>query len=380
MFSPLAFIAVGVGFFKANPSNLVSQIYKKNQLNPDSGFTLYYMAINAGGLVSMSLTPWIYSHWGWTSAFFLCFIGLSFGALSLIVKRKMISDVGSKPDFERIPLKTVLQIFLLFIALLGSTYWLIKHQTLMLWLLFLGSAGFIAIFVWQAITADTSEKPGMWLFLILFLQAILFFVLYFQIPTSLTLYAIRNVTPELFGMPIQPASFQALTPFWIMTLSPIMAILYQHLASKNKDLSMPAKFALGTFLAGCGFLVLPLGGQFANQYGMVSSNWLVLSYFLQSVGELLISALGLSLAARYVPQRLVGFTMGLWFLGTSIGSKIAGFVAGFADIPKEITHPVKSLPIYNQLFLKIGLVTLIMALIMVAFIPKLKKLAESYRY
>lgn len=380
LFPSLALIAVGVGFFKANPSALVSQLYRKHQLNPDSGFTLYYMAINSGALLSMSLTPWIYEHWGWTSAFFLCFLGLSFGAVSFLMGRRMIAEIGSKPDFERISLKTRLHLFFLVITLTLSAYWLIKNQAMMFWLLILGTTGFISLFIYQMIMANPKEKKGMQLFLVLFCQAILFFILYFQVPTSLTLFAIRNVTPTLFGISIHPASFQALSPFWIMVMSPILAILYQYLAAKNKDLSMPTKFALGTFLAGCGFLVLPLAGQFANQYGLISSNWLVLSYFLQSLGELLISALGLSLVARYIPQRLMGFTMGLWFLGSSIGSRIAGSVAAMANVPKEIIDPLQSLPIYNQLFLKIGIVAIIMAFLMTLFIPKLKKLAESHRF
>lgn len=380
IFSPLSLIAVGIGFFKANPSALVSQLYRKNQLNADSGFTLYYMAINAGALFSMSITPFIYQHWGWISAFFLCFLGLSCGILVFLLGRKTIAEIGSKPDFEHVSLKIRLHVLFLAIALIVCAYWLIRNQAMMFWLLILGTTGFISLFIHQTILANDKERKGMLLFLILFCQAILFFVLYFQPPTSLTLFAVRNVTHTLFGLPVHPASFQALSPFWIMIMSPILAVLYQYLESKNKDLSMPAKFALGTFLAGCGFLVLPLGALFANQHGIVSSNWLVLSYFLQSVGELLISALGLSLVARYIPQRLIGFTMGLWFLGSSIGSRIAGSVAALADVPKEVVDPLQSLPIYSQLFLKIGLVAIIMAFFMALFIPKLKKLAEHHRF
>lgn len=378
IFPALALIVVGSGFFKANPSALVSQIYQKNNLNSDSGFTLYYMAINIGALMSISLTPVIYQRWGWTYAFLLCFIGMLIGTFSLLVGRNMIKLIGSKPDFERVSLKTYSILFLFVILLTLSAYWLIKNQTVMFWLLIFGTTGFIILFLYLMMLANQKERRGMGLFLVLFLQAIIFFVLYFQAPTSLTLFALRNVTPTILGIPIHPASFQALNPFWIMIMSPILAVLYQYLSAKNKDISMPSKFALGTFLAGCGFLVLPLGGIFASAKGIISSNWLVLSYFLQSVGELLISALGLSLVARYIPHRLIGFTMGLWFLGSSIGSRVAGSVAALASVPKESMDPLQSLPIYNQLFLKIGVVTVIMALLMAIFIPKLKKLVKDH--
>lgn len=380
IFFPLSLIAVGNGFFKANPSSLLSQIYKKHQLNPDSGFTLYYMAINIGAFISMSITPFIYKHWGWSYAFFLCFLGLVFGGISFLIGRKTIENIGSPPDFKPITIKTLLHLVLLSIVLIASTYWFIKHSTVMLYLLIIGASGFILLFIYQMVKADSFEKKGMLLFLILFFQAILFFVLYFQAPTSLTLYAVRNVNPYIFGIPIHPASFQALVPFWIIVASPILAVLYQYLASKNKDISMPAKFALGTILAGSGFLILPLGGMFANVQGIVSSNWLVLSYLLQGIGELLISALGLSLVARYIPQRLMGFTMGLWFLGTSIGSRLAGIVASSADVSTGITSSLESLAIYNALFLKIGLTAVIFGFIMIIFVPTLKKIAGNNRF
>jgi POT family proton-dependent oligopeptide transporter len=138
---------------------------------------------------------------------------------------------------------------------------------------------------------------------------------------------------------------------------------------------MPSKFSLGTLLAGLAFLVLPFGSLFAHN-GEINGLWLVVSYWLQSTGELLVSALGLSLAARYVPQRFMGFTMGLWFLCTSIASIIAGKVASFASIPANISQdPLMSLPIYNHLFLRIGVITCAIAVIMFALVPALKKLA-----
>lgn len=193
-------------------------------------------------------------------------------------------------------------------------------------------------------------------------------------PTSLSLFALRNVDHSILGIPIQPAQFQMLNSFWVMAMSPVMAWFYQCLDKHNRDLSLPAKFSLGTLLSGLAFLCLPLG-SFFNHQGVISGMWLVFSYWLQSTGELLVSALGLSLAARYVPQRLMGFIMGLWFLCASLASIIAGKVASIASIPGNISRdPYLSLPIYNHLFIKIGSTTLVVSLVMFTLVPFLKKL------
>ena len=195
--------------------------------------------------------------------------------------------------------------------------------------------------------------------------------MYFQMPTSINLFVLRNVA---YGS-IPPASFQALNPIWILMISPILATIYRRLASGRGDLSLPTKFALGTLLAGMAFLVLPLGAYVSRQTGIVSPWWVVASYGFQSTGELLVSALGLSLASRFVPQRLMGYAMGLWFLSTSLASIIAGHIASLAAVPKDIAHDPKiTLPIYSKVFIHIGLATVAFAIVMFLLVPLLKRL------
>jgi POT family proton-dependent oligopeptide transporter len=251
----------------------------------------------------------------------------------------------------------------------------LRYYQVVSWLLLFGTLVLLFIYLTLIKKAEPQERNGMFLFIILFAQGIIFFVLYFQMPTSLTLFALRNVHHSILGIPIQPGQFQMLNPFWVMAMSPVLAGIYQRLSNHRRDISMPSKFSLGTLLAGLAFLVLPFGSLFAHN-GEINGLWLVVSYWLQSTGELLVSALGLSLAARYVPQRFMGFTMGLWFLCTSIASIIAGKVASFASIPANISQdPLMSLPIYNHLFLRIGVITCAIAVIMFALVPALKKLA-----
>ncbi|PCI39410.1 MAG: dipeptide/tripeptide permease [Thiotrichales bacterium] len=374
---PLATIAVGNGLFKANPASLLSSIYKDSEVSLDSGYTLYYMAINIGGLTAMLLTPVIRVYFGWYLAFLICCIGLVIVIVNFIFMSRVVKHVGSKPDFAPIRLDYLFLVLLMSVGIIGCFYWLLQHEVILSVVLILGSTLLFAYFIWQIVKAPAAEKKNMVFFLVLTLQAIIFFVLYSQMPTSMTLFAERNVQHSLLGIHIEPASYQALNEFWIVILAPILAIVYQQLRSRNIVLSMATKFALGTLLAASAFLSLSASALFAHN-GVVSGWWLVLAYFLESAGELLVSALGLSLVAQYIPRRLMGFTMGFWYLCTAIAFIIGGHVAAVARIPESIAHDaIKSLPLYSHLFLQIGVVTTMISILMFAFIPLLRKLGRK---
>jgi POT family proton-dependent oligopeptide transporter len=375
---PLAVIAVGNGLFKANPSSLLSKVYEGTCYNLDSGFTLYYMAINIGSFLSMNLTPILSKYFGWHIAFLVCFIGLALAVINFILMRRIVKPYGSAPDLKPLRLDYFAYVIAFILGLVVACYFLLHYYQMMSWLLIGGTVALLLIYfgiIGKA--AKSHERNGMFLFSILFVQAIVFFVLYFQAPTSLTLFALRNVHHSVLGIPIQPGQFQMFNALWVLALGPMLAIIYQALAKRKRDFSMPSKFSLGMLLAGLAFLCLPLGSLFAHN-GVVSGMWLVIYYGFQSVGELLVSALGLAVAARYVPQRFMGFSMGLWFLSISIANIIAGKVASIASVPKNISHdPVASLPIYNHLFLEMGIITVAIALLMFALVPVVKKLAET---
>lgn len=140
-------------------------------------------------------------------------------------------------------------------------------------------------------------------------------------PTSLNFFAIHSVSHDVFGIAVEPEQFQALNPMWIMIASPILAMLYGKLGDR---LSMPFKFAIGMALCATSFLVLQWSTHYGNANGIVDSNWLVASYAFQSIGELLVSGLGLAMVAQLVPQRMMGFAMGMWFLTSATAAVLAG--------------------------------------------------------
>ena len=370
----LAAIITGNMLFKANPSSLVSKLYKPGDHRIDSAFTIYYMSINIGSFVSMLLCPIAKDYWGWNMAFMICCIGLIIAIVNYMFCSRLLAEVGSDPDFAPLNFKKFIYVIGFTIILTFICAWLLKHLTITNWLLAIAII-VVAILCGKILFSleTKQDKMKFVVCIILILEAIVFFVLYQQMPTSLNLFTIRNTNHTLFGLTIPGESFQSLNPLWILLASPVLAWIYAKLGKQGKDFSLPGKFAFGMLLTSFGFLILPFAGKYFSSNGLISGNWLIISYGFQSLGELFVSGLGLAMVTKLVPQRMMGFMMGAWFMSTAVAMALGGVVASFASVPHNITEPILSMPIYSQLFIKLGISTFIISIIMFVFVPKLKK-------
>ncbi|MBM7853911.1 POT family proton-dependent oligopeptide transporter [Desulfohalotomaculum tongense] len=374
----LAFVAVGNGLFKANPSSLLSKLYEKDDPRLDGAFTLYYMSINIGSFISMVLVPILSGIYGLNVGFYVCAVGLLISLSSFIFFRHLVKDIDSPVGLAPLSYRNLAVVLVGEALAIGFATYMLQNITVAHWLLLLIGVTVFGIFFKEVFKSRGIERSKMIAAFILMIQAVVFFTLYQQMPTSLNFFAIKNVEHSILGINISnPEAFQALNPFWITVASPLFAYLFAHYGKQGRDLSMPAKFALGMVLCAISFLILPLGAYFANSQGIVSVWWLVGSYFFQSVGELLISGLGLSMVAKLVPQRMVGFIMGAWFLTTAASGVIGAWVATLTAAPKGVTDPLQTLPIYSRVFLQIGEATAVIALIMILTVPVLRRMIEG---
>lgn len=361
----LGCIAVGNGLFKANPSSLLAKCYEEGDNRLDGAFTLYYMSINIGSFLSMTLVPYIAEYFGWGTGFMASAIGLLVAVSNYFFMRHWVRDLGSEPDFRPVLLKTRVLLYLGVILACGVSAWILHYLLLANILLALVSSGALLMFIKEIIRAGGAERRKMVVVLILMLEAVVFFVMFMQMPTSLNFFAINNVDPVILEITINPVTFQSLNPFWIMIVSPVMAWIYNRTERNGGGPSMPLKFALGMLFTSVSFLVLPLAAYCADQQGMVSPGWMVLSYFFQAIGELLISGLGLAMVAQLVPERLHGFIMGIWFLTSSAASVIAGYLAGLTALEiDDLSSAMDTLPVYSQFFTDMGLFSLAVAVCM----------------
>ncbi|SAL44482.1 amino acid/peptide transporter [Caballeronia concitans] len=382
MYASLGVIVVGNGLFKSNAANLVRRIYEGDDARIDSAFTIYYMAVNIGSTVSMLATPWIKDHWGWHTAFAVCFGGMVLGLVNYALMRRTLARIGSAPDDQPIRWRAFVAVVAGSVALAAATVFILQHQTVARYCVWAAGLGILVIFGYMLAQCDRSERAGLVAALILTLQVILFFVFYQQMSTSLTLFALRNVDPvfsvagvELFTW--SAAQFQALNPIWIMILSPILAVLYARQARRGRDIPVAGKYALGFVVVAVGFFVFGLSGRYAVD-GRVSSWFMVAGYGLYSLGELLVSGLGLAMIARYVPARMGGFMMGAYFVATGVSQYLGSVVANLARMPSGNLDPLQSLPLYTHLFVWLGWLATGGAVVAIVLLPLLGKLSRAH--
>ncbi len=369
IFYALGGIIVGSALFKANPSSLISKLYEKGDPALDGAMTMYYMAINIGAFLSMLIAPVAAQVFGWTAAFWISAFGLMLGLLNYFVFYKVLSDisteVGAKPMvFGR--LVTIIVASIVAIIVFGK---LLPHTIICYTIVYIVVAGGFLYFLKTALSLNGSDRTRMLIAFLLILEAIVFFVLYNQMPTSLTFFALHNIDNNVFGWTIPAASYQVLNSLVIIIASPILAVLYKKIPGTHAT-----KFCFGMTLCGLAFLVLYLPRFSAAETGLASPWWMVLTYTLQSTGELLVSGLGVAMVAELCPRAMSGFVMGIWFLTSMLAGPLGAFVGNMTSPPSGVTlTTLESLNVYTEVFAQIGIVTLIIAALMWLSRPILNK-------
>ncbi len=390
IFSALGVIVVGNGLFKPNTANMVRKIYEGDDSKIDSAFTIYYMSVNVGSTVSMLATPaikdYVNAHYGdglgWHAAFAVCSVGLVIGLLNVNLFRRTIAHIGSSPDQLPVRVDKLMMVLGAGVLMVGASAVILQYQSIARAFVYIAGIVVLGIFVHLIRKSEPNERAGLIAALVLTLQTVFFFIFYQQMSTSLSLFALRNVDLDfnVFGATLftwNPAQFQALNAIWIMLLSPVLAGIYSVAGRSGKDLSIAAKFALGFAMVAVGFFVYGIAGNFA--VGGKTSSWvMIIGYGCYSLGELLVSGLGLAMIARYVPERMGGFMMGAYFVAVGISQYLGGVVANLASVPRDMVDPLQTLPIYTSLFNKLGIGAIACTLIALAALPLMRKLTATH--
>ncbi len=391
MFCALGVIVVGNGLFKANAGNLVRKIYEGDDSRIDSAFTIYYMAVNLGAMISQLLTPWlkdyVNEHYGnglgWHVAFAVCAVGLVFGLANYWLMRRAMDHIGSEPDEQPLNWGKLGAVLAGSVVMVFASAYILEHEGVARAFVYLAGVVVIGIFAYLINTSQRNERAGLIAALVLTVQSVFYFIFYQQMSTSLALFALRNVDPAfiVFGVHLwdwSPAQFQAFNPIWIFILSPVLAWAYTSAGKADKDISIAAKFVLGFLIVAAGFFIYGASGHLADSTGKVSSWLMVWGYGAISLGELLVSGLGLAMIARYVPARMGGFMMGAYFVASGVSQYLGGLVATYASVPRNITDPLESLPIYTSLFNKLGVAALVCTAIAIAVLPLMNRLSKAH--
>jgi len=377
VFWALGLICTGNGLFKANPSSLLAKCYNDNDPRLHGGFTLYYMAINMGSTVALLVGPAISSHFGYFYAYFLAFIGILLAITNYWFQRKHVLSIKTPCDVKKISMGLWSLTLILITSITTLSAFLLQHVVIAKSLLLAITTCVIGLYIYYMRKETKPVILRMIVAFILMLEAVVFFTLYQQMPTSLTLFAVNNVHPYLLGIAIDPQSMQALNPIWIITMSPVLAWFYKKANQRDINFSIPYKFTAGMFSCALSFSLLYFSRFFHDDMGMVSSGWLVASYFFQSTGELLVSALGVAMVAELVPKHIAGFVMGMWFLTTAVAGFTGAWVGSLTALPTNIQGGMESLMVYTKVFAIIGLITLSIAILMLLLVQPLNRFSSA---
>jgi POT family proton-dependent oligopeptide transporter len=370
----LAFIVAGTGLLKPNISAIVGTLYSKEDLRRDAAFSIFYMGINTGAfisplvcgwlaqsetfrgmLVSMGLHPEHAWHWGFGAAG----VGMTLGVIQYVLGGNRLPDTPVVHP-EASPVLLWAKFAAACAVVIGILYALWDYRD---WLVLIGTFAFAAWFVAQ--NEPGVERKRAYAVLILFIFAALFWAGFEQAGSSLNLFGDRFTKNEIFGMSFPSSFHQSTNSVFLILLAPVFAWVWIRMANSGTEPSSPVKFALGLIFVGLGFAVIAVAAKISAAEGgsLVSPMWLTVVYLLHTIGELLLSPVGLSTMTKLAPARLAGSIMGVWFMATSVGNFVGGRVAGLFE-----TFPLP------QLFGAVCATTMVAGVICLALTPMIKRL------
>jgi len=333
----LALVIVGDGLFKPNISSMVGQLYGKDDPRRDRGFTLFYMGINAGAFVAPLFTGWLASHFTATPlqqnyklVFAAAGVGMLLSLLWFWFGRRQLKGVG-RPAPDQASRWRVAWVALGSLVAVPLVYLLLARVGAagLQWLLGLLFVGVAAMLIVEAIRPGRVQLHRVLAMLIIFAFNVLFWMFYYQLGTSFNFLAENLVNRKLFGGWMFPVGwFQSVSPLAIIVLAPPLTLVWAWLNRRHCEPSIPRKFGFGLIFNAVGFAVLVYAlSRLLGPAGLIPLWPLVLCYVMQTVGELCLSPIGLSMVTKLAPPKLVGVAMGGWFLSLAVGGNLSGFLA-----------------------------------------------------
>jgi POT family proton-dependent oligopeptide transporter len=319
----LSLISIGTGLLKPNVSSLLSTIYVNNQDDyKDSGYTLYYVGIYVGALSGSILGGYIKQLFGWDIAFYSSSLGcvlailvFSYGTYRYNLNDKRIKTLSINNMFY-----TILSLSIIFLI----SYFVMSYEQLADFYFLMVGLSCISYIMINIIKYNGLQRKKLIAFLILIICAIGYWGVYFQQFFSISLCIARTTNS---GLP--DSILSAAESLGVILFGPLVNLLWQYLLKKRIHVSVPIKFSLGFLFNALGFLVILLGLFFAkSNQNYMSIIFVILAYFIISIGELSISPTSLSMVSTLIPEPLVAGMTGMSLLSIGFGGKLAAVLAG----------------------------------------------------
>jgi len=339
----LFLIVIGTGLLKGNVSVIVGKLYAQGDSRRDAGFSIFYMGINLGAFIAPLVCGYLGQQINWHFGFAAAGVGMTLGVIQYVLGAGNLGDAGLLPASgtpEQVArwrrqgqIAAGLLIALVLIVGVGGYTGMVPISARQV----ADGAGvfllivIVGFFGWMYSSSEWTpeERKRLYVIGVLFLAASLFWSVFEQAGSTLNLFADRNTDNHVFGYAFPSSWYQSINSLFLIVFAPVMAWVWIRLAAKGKDPSAPTKFAWGLVLVGLGFAILIPPAQASGQ--LASPMWLTVTYFLHTIGELVLSPVGLSAMTVLAPTRIGGLMMGVWFLATSVGNFIGGRVSGLYE-------------------------------------------------
>ena len=404
----LSLVCVGNGFFKPNISTMVGALYEQGDRRRDAGFTIFYMGINLGSFFSQLLCPFLADTFGWWAGFGLAAAGMLLAAGLFQFDGGRLAGYGERPADANpqkdiwIYIGAILAVpafYFLFTNLMNSSSSAAEATNIGQYLLSLPLMGKVlfltfvvaipGILIWSFFNGAKDddgtrrEFQMMVAAMVLIVFNVVFWTLFEQAGSSLTLFADRNTDLRLIGeASISAGQTQSFNPIFIIIFAPLFSIMWNGLAKRGLEPSIPVKFAVALMGVGAGFLFLVWGSQFAGPDFKVGIWWLAGLYLFHSLAELMISPVGLSMITKLSIARIVGLMMGVWFLSISMAQYVGGIVAQVASVETvggAVTNLQVSMNTYVGVFTTIGWVSVGIGVVLLLLSWPLKYLMHGVK-
>ncbi len=385
LFSGLGILIMGNGFFKPNISTMVGELYDNNDPRKDGGFTIFYMGINLGAFISPLVAGYLGEQIAWEYGFMSAGVGMLIGTTWFLIRSHTLGSIGMPPGVKNGRVRLIIQdwigIVIYVIVLVGLILglilgWSSVSETIRTWLIRIlatGATAYLLLSIFRGTNGKT-EWSRVAVIMVLAVFNIFFWSGFEQAGTTFNVFA-RDNTQRMIGNWEIPATwFQSVNAIFIVLFAPLFSILWLKLDKKKLNPNTPMKFAWGMIMLSLGFVIMAFAytrstsGSADGGILLVSPLWLVMVFMLHTFGELCLSPIGLSMVTKLSPPKLVSTMMGVWMGSFAAGNFVASQMKAISiKLEAALGQEV-------QVFWLIAIQSAVIALILVALSPWLKKM------
>ncbi|MBD8167079.1 peptide MFS transporter [Erwinia persicina] len=378
----LAMFLTGSGLNVTCINMMLTQRFRPEDNRRESAFLWNYAGMNLGFFLGFTGAGYFQLSEHYEALFLFATVGNAVAIVISLLCWKILADINT-PLLQASPRQFRWRMFggLAVLLLLVPTIRLMLNHAGFTgtFVLALGAAIFLLLCLTTLRHRPRDEQRRMGAYLILALGSLVFWTLYQLAPMGLMLFTEHNINLNVWGIRVAPQWVQNINTLVIVIGGPLLALLFRNLRERAWRIDIPLQFSASLFFIGLGMLVLPLGIALAGSDGIVAFKWIVISYILQSTGELLISPIGYAMIGRLAPARYQGVMMGCWMMVTGVASVLSGHVSALMPENSGST-PLLTNPGYSHIFSLLGWGSAGTGLLLVCLIPFLRRLIQQVEH